>query len=149
MRPGSEIDETLENVTLLHKSESSYTVSTTLDSESEDSSRSIDNVCPYREYTRMAKSAPPGTVTICALAELLKPYGCTANEIGACLFALDTKNVGYVHMDVFRLHGVEAIAASTGLSWDRVESITASFLLQHSTQRAAQLVTEMKNCNFK
>jgi serine O-acetyltransferase len=146
-RPGSEIDETLENVTLLHKSDSSNTVSTT--PESEDSSNGIDNVCPYREYTRLAKLAPPGTVTICTLANLLKPYGCTANEIGACLFALDMKNVGYVHMDVFRLHGIEAIVASTGLTWDRAESITASFLFQHSSQRAAQLVTKLNNCHFE
>ena len=47
MRPGSEIDEMLENATLLHKSESSNTISTVLGSESKDSSSGMDHVCPY------------------------------------------------------------------------------------------------------
>jgi serine O-acetyltransferase len=47
MRPGSEIDEIMENATLLHKSESSNTISTVLGSESKDSSSGMDHVCPY------------------------------------------------------------------------------------------------------
>jgi hypothetical protein len=142
--PGSEIDETLEHVNLLHKSSSNTTVSTTLESEDDSD---LDNVCPYRDYIRLAKLAPPNTVTICTLSKLLKPYGCTACEIGACLFALDIKNEGYINMDVFRVNGAEAIVASTSLSRERVESIIATFLMGESTLRAAQLDNVLNQCH--
>jgi serine O-acetyltransferase len=139
--PGSEIDETLEHVNLLHNS---TIISTTLESEDDSD---LDNVCPYRDYIRLAKLAPPNTVTMRTLSKLLKPYGCTACEIGACLFALDIKNEGYINMDVFRVNGAEAIVASTSLSRERVESIIATFLMGESTLRAAQLDNVLNQCH--
>lgn len=154
-RPGSEMDETLEHVSLLHKSSSSSTVATTSLSETDEFSgseeevlggessgankepdsssssnirESVSSMCPYREYTHMAKRAPKHAITICSLQKLLKPHGCTSNEIGACLFALDTRNVGYCTLDVFAAHAVEVISASTCLGVNEVESLVAGFL---------------------
>jgi serine O-acetyltransferase len=139
--PGSDVDETLQNVSLLHKSESSATVGTAATALSEDeSSLSFDedddhqgpavgqgSVCPYREYMRLAKLAPHGTVTICTLNRLLQPQGCTAAEIGACMFDLDTKNVGYIKIEVFKQRAVEVITDRTNLDEAKVATLLTSF----------------------
>ena len=147
-RPGSEMDEGLEAVSLLHKSESSATVASTAPPSSVDLSEEEDScaeqretqedrlerevsVCPFRAYSAMARLAPRGCVTLCTLYKLLKPYGCSTCEIGACLFAMDTNNVGFVKMDAFRAGCVEAITANTKLDRETVEVITAEFLASH------------------
>lgn len=131
--PGSDVDVTLEGVSLLHKSESAATVTTAAASETDDSDNDDytgdgNCVCPFREYTYMAKNAPPGTVTIVTVGNLLCPEGCTKAEVGEVFFALDTKNVGYVHMDVFRLKCPELIEQYTSINPDRVVSLLSSFL---------------------
>lgn len=141
-RPGSVIDETLQSVSLLHKSDSFKSMDTADMTDSSFSSSVGDRVgmeeeedgvtvqacmCPYREYTRMSHGAPPGTITICTLAKLLRPFGCAHSEIGACIFALDTKNVGYVHMDEFRKNCVQVITKFTKLEPTAVENIMKAY----------------------
>lgn len=109
--PAKEMDRALSHVALLHKSKSSSTLSSTDaetttstisemdDSESESGSNDDDQMCPFREYTKLSKRAPPGTITICRLANLLLPEGCTRDEIGSIFFSLDIKNCGYVRRE--------------------------------------------------
>jgi len=61
---------------------------------------SPDSFCPFRDYTRMAATAPVGSLTIVRLHQVLEPYGCTHDEIGFSFFELDTQNVGYVRWNV-------------------------------------------------
>jgi hypothetical protein len=56
-----------------------------------------DDLCPFREYRHLAKRAPPGTITIITLAQILTPLGCTSCQVGACFFELDELHVGHVH----------------------------------------------------
>jgi hypothetical protein len=49
----------------------------------------------------MARHAPRGTVTILTLGKLLAPLGCSHEEIGSLFFAMDTRNVGYIHRKDF------------------------------------------------
>ena len=58
-------------------------------------------MCPFREYTKMAQKAPKGTVTITTMRDLLVPLKVSQSDIGGILFALDTKNVGYVRPEKF------------------------------------------------
>jgi len=131
-RPGSDMDETLQNVRRLHKSkdavqvgvnvttavnkttaasssdeltadetgseEEEYSTSDSLTS-AENNTNMTDNLCPWRHIALLGRSAPPGTLTICRLKQLLAPYHCTMAEIGSCFFALDTRMVGHVHTD--------------------------------------------------
>jgi serine O-acetyltransferase len=135
--PGSDMDETLQNVSLLHRSmslmrlsKSSHSTSTTeSETETEDDDRLAgDNCCPWRDYARMAKEAPKGTVTICTMRHLLLPERCSPMEFGLCLLELDEKNVGYVKMDVFRRNGVAAIVKHTSLSEERARQIVDKFV---------------------
>jgi serine O-acetyltransferase len=145
-RPGSEIDETLEHVSLLHKSQSLVSTSTvstnvmpseeessmephvessftsTSSEDDEDSNMLNDGqVCPFRNYQRMSKTAPIGTITICSLEKILKPLGCTLNEIGSVFFALDSRDVGYVHLDEeCRKNYMDAIVNNTRLTKEMV-----------------------------
>jgi serine O-acetyltransferase len=143
-KPGSEMDETLLNVSLLHKSESNVTTDPSSDdlAEQDDEemyeagahkgSRPSVSVCPYRVYANLACSAPPESITIFTLNDLLAPHGCTPCEIGACLFQLDTTNVGHVKTSAFRAHAVDVITKCTKLDRPLAESITASFLARNS-----------------
>jgi hypothetical protein len=56
-----------------------------------------DDLCPFREYRRLAQQAPRGTITIITLGQILAPLGCTSCQVGACFFELDERNVGHVH----------------------------------------------------
>lgn len=133
------MDETLENVSTLHKSESSVTMATqtTEESSSDDgmpdtsspSSSSGENgscFCPYRDYIRLAKLAPPGTISICSLHKILRPLGCSKIEINACFFALDTENVGHVKMGVFRSNAVDVIVEFTQLDRDTAQRVVSN-----------------------
>jgi len=139
--PGSDMDETLENVSLLHKSQSmaklrslsSRSTSTTESETDDEETLSDDSRCPWREYSRMAKMAPKGTVTICTLRHLLHPEGCTPMEFGLSFLELDEKNVGYVHMDVFRRKGVAAIVKHTSLDEARAQALVDSYVESNST----------------
>lgn len=103
--PASGKDDLLENVGLLHKSPScsdteaicsvSAGTTTTLSDDDEDTS---SGMCPYRKYTELAQAAPPNALTLCKLAKAMKERGCcNMNEIGSSFFALDKRNVGYLH----------------------------------------------------
>lgn len=153
-RPGSELDETLQRVSLLHKSKSAIRMrsnqesflghvtsfSTTSssseevvgiddddddhdDNDNDDNNRMNNgNVCPFRNYLRMSMTAPIGTITISSLSKILKPLGCTHNEIGSAFFALDTRDVGYVHLDEeCRKNFMDAIVKNTRLTKEMVE----------------------------
>lgn len=134
--PGSDMDETLENVSLLHKSKSllkltssSRSTSTTeSETETEDDEEGVDGRCPWREYVRMAKIAPKGSVTICTLKNLLLPEGCTPMEFGLVLLELDEKNVGYVYKDVLQRNGVAAIVKHTALDKARAQAIVDAYV---------------------
>eukprot|EP00934_Nitzschia_sp_Nitz4_P004662 Nitzschia sp. Nitz4//scaffold335_size18684//5600//7308//NITZ4_008769-RA/size18684-augustus-gene-0.11-mRNA-1//1//CDS//3329548273//4652//frame0 len=80
--------------------------------------------CPFREYTRMAESAPKGTVTIVTLRKLLSQL-CTSFEVGSTFFELDADNVGYVHYDdaKFPCRFAKALAASTDLPQERIQQL--------------------------
>lgn len=143
--PGSDMDETLENVSLLHRSQSMLKItessrSTSLtesetETETEEDERVLgeDSRCPWREYARMAKMAPKGSLTICTLKHLLAPEGCTPMEFGMCLLELDEKNVGYVYMDVFRRKGVAAIVKHTNLDEARAQALVHDYVESHSS----------------
>ncbi|CAB9507922.1 Serine acetyltransferase [Seminavis robusta] len=185
-KPGSTVDEMLQNVSLLHKSESSGTVATasltgsssvtsdrgldidhdeenhqiipeenggnghadkksTNNNNSSDSSNETNSVCPFREYVTMARSAPPGSITICALRRLLYPEGCSMFEIGGVLMQLDTKDVGYCKPQVFfgTSAGADAIVQNTQLTMERVTVIMAEFELQWKTEQS--LLKDLKH----
>lgn len=57
-------------------------------------------VCPYREYTRMALTAPPHAITILNLAQVfmsVDPQATTTDQVGCTFFELDLENVGHVY----------------------------------------------------
>ena len=137
LKPGSEIDETLQSVELLHKSRSAATVETvdnsSMDDDNNSSSSSLSSqdahCCPYRDYARMSKHAPPNTLTICALHKLLSPWKCGMNEIGACFFDIDARNVGYVRHDVVEKKGADAILEHfPHLEKERVQELVDTYL---------------------
>ena len=139
-QPGSEMDETLENVSLLHKSVSaagsleSYDSSADLSDilEEEHAESRGDSVCPYRKYQRLAITAPKGSITFGTLQKILQPFGCTHSEIGAVLFDMDSRNVGYVYVNEFRERSVDVILKNTSLK-DRelVENLINEYLQTH------------------
>lgn len=127
--PGSDMDETLNNVSLLHKSASATSslasvVPVTSDSESEESSSDNGPMCPWREYKEMAKLAPAGTIT---LPKLWKAWSksISLSDINDMWFALDTSNVGYVHRDVFQKMAPGVIGVQTKLDAAAVQELLA------------------------
>jgi len=127
----------LLSFSLLHKSASSSSSGATLSTEpttdeendhGDDDRSENDGVCPYREYARLARLAPKNSITICTLHKILAPLGCSHNEIASCLFALDVRNVGYVHRDVFAKQGVDVIVERTKLERTTVEKVVAMYL---------------------
>lgn len=72
------------------------------------------NCCDvFREYVRLAETAPPNTITIKTLGDLLKKRkDVTSAEIGAAFFALDTQNKGHVSAQTFFQRGKECIEAN-------------------------------------
>jgi hypothetical protein len=86
----------------------------------------------------MAKLAPADSVTICTLRKLLLPEGCSHAEIGDCLFELDSKNVGYVHTEVFKKRGLGVIVKYTPLEESRVEQIVAAFFEKYEEEKTRQ-----------
>jgi serine O-acetyltransferase len=141
--PGDSMDETLRNVSLLHKSVSAATMSATASETSSLSDVDIinghnsssnnhddsvnDDLCPFREMAHLAKSAPAGTLTICKLGSMLKKFGSSSCEIGSTFFQLDTRNVGFVKRDAFRKTGVEAIVQNTNLNRATAQQVVESF----------------------
>jgi serine O-acetyltransferase len=142
--PGSDMDDTLEHVNFLHKSESmsNTTVTTTTSGSSwgelseeenvdfaadESKTTGRDCFCPFREYKKLAKQAPKGSITIKCISRLLSPAGCTEDEVGQVFFALDSKNVGHVHREEFMMKCTEVITTFTSLGTKRVEELVADF----------------------
>jgi serine O-acetyltransferase len=144
VKPGSVIDGMLENVSLLHSSPSMSRMSDTTSSittstaseeelkEEENGNNPGASMCPWRDYTQLAKRAPPGSMTICTLRKLL--HDCTMEEVGNCFFALDTMNVCHVHMDVLLERGVGVIVQHTHLDKARVQDLVASFFRLEALQ---------------
>lgn len=158
--PGSDMDETLTNVTVFHKSTSSLATTASSSSvESEDDDGGGEDatavavptqqrrqtmpprfritedrscMCPFRGYTRLSLSGPKGSVTLWTLSDLLEPLGCTDDEIGSCLFALDTKSVGHVRKEVFCELGVDAIVQNTKLDVATAENAVSSYFAEHT-----------------
>jgi hypothetical protein len=136
--PAADVDELLNSVKLFRKSASDATLSTSDSSaditQLENGSPNNNNnqlsestMCPYREYARLSHTAPPGSITICVLHKLMKPYGCTMEQVGSCLFELDVKNVGYISASVFRKKGVSTILKYTPLDAETAERIVDSY----------------------
>jgi serine O-acetyltransferase len=90
----------------------------------QNSENPISGFCPFRNYTRLAQSAPPGAITIVHLQQLLKPLGCTGLKIGQVFFELDTRDVGYFypHPDM-QERVVHAIAEHTHLTKEQAEEV--------------------------
>jgi hypothetical protein len=136
--PAGNPDSGLKNVGQLHRSESTIaTAKTTVtnttaslskshseagsitsvdddgDQESSSSSSSTTSAfncfCPFREYTKMAKSAPVGSITFCAVKKLLLSAGCAPDKIGDIFFDLDQKNEGHIHVEAFCEHFSEVL----------------------------------------
>jgi serine O-acetyltransferase len=100
--------------------------------------------CPFRDYVKMARSAPKGTITLCTLRRLLHPEGCSIFDIGEILFALDTHNVGYVSPDVlFNDKGEALVAEKTRLPRDKVTTMMKKWQDQWPKEQA--LMQELKN----
>jgi serine O-acetyltransferase len=90
----------------------------------QNSENPISGFCPFRNYTRLAQSAPPDAITIVHLQQLLKPLGCTGLEIGQVFFELDTRDVGYFypHPDM-QERVVHAIVEHTHLTQEQAEEV--------------------------
>ena len=105
------------------------------------STASVNNnycCCPFRDYTRLAKTAPKGAVTIVHLRKLLRPYGCSELEIGQVFFHLDIKDVGYFYPSHDDNHErcIEAITKYTTLSFDRAKEIVSKSTCPNSISKS-------------
>lgn len=92
--------------------------------------------CPFRDFVHLAQFAPQGSITICTLRRILNPVGCTHSEVGEVLFALDTRNVGYIKPEIF--FGEEThkcIVECTHLDAAAVQDIMADFHEQWSNEQ--------------
>ena len=182
--PANMMDETLQQVSPLHKSASSATMTTTTSTvtNSTTSTTTTNNIqrdsiteedetgwndteeettteegnhsthsnkdqdhnnqhtpccCPFREFVHLARSAPPGSITICTLRRLLHPEGCSVSVVGEVLFALDTRNVGYVQPHVFFTPDTQKVLVDkTQLAPDRVAAMMAAFQEQWTQEQA-------------
>lgn len=137
--PASTMDRTLSKVALLHQGNSIVDSTTEEETSSSSSSegerdpgiisRAVQSWCPFREYTRMSKRAPPGTITICTLRKHLLPQGCSQDEIGSLFFSLDTRNVGYVHREAFEKNGKKQMALNLEqLPKERIDALWRDLL---------------------
>lgn len=92
--------------------------------------------CPFRDFVNLAKSAPKGSITICILRHMLNPEGCSSSDIGEVLFALDTRNVGYIKPDVFFNDTTTALLTDKAmLSPERAKQVMAEFKEQWTKQQ--------------
>mmetsp|Transcript_4694 Transcript_4694/g.7808 ORF Transcript_4694/g.7808 Transcript_4694/m.7808 type:complete len:397 (-) Transcript_4694:481-1671(-) len=133
--PGSEMDDTLQNVALLHKSASLVTMtpSTSVSSDLTDDDAdetSTNCMCPFRGYEKMTKGAPQDAVTWASIKKLMLLEGCTETECGQVFFQLDTKNVGYVHLDEFKKRGEEILSRFTSITPERMHELVTNFQLK-------------------
>jgi serine O-acetyltransferase len=156
--PASTMDESLNQVGMLHKCSVNSTISlstrsmTSNDDTTSEELNSFESapdtvfeqhfstnknhesdftpgsVCPFWHYTKMAQTAPKGTVTIETLRKLLLKEGCTQYEIGCMLFELDTQNVGYVDWGAFEQGYAAAFRnCITSISKTRMEELAKTF----------------------
>lgn len=155
-KPGSDMDETLHEVSLFRNKTSDVesivsTMVTTDGSEqtgyessepaasvsTNDNEEPWDPTCPYRDYVSMGKHAPCGAFTMGTLYSLLHKDGCTAVEIGACFFALDMENKGYISTNDFHERGYDALVSNTRIPRDRVRAIVDLFWADSARRREA------------
>uniref|UniRef100_A0A7S3KZ49 serine O-acetyltransferase n=1 Tax=Amphora coffeiformis TaxID=265554 RepID=A0A7S3KZ49_9STRA len=89
---------------------------------------STDAFCPFRDYIRLAKNAPPDSITFCTLKSLLQPEGCPLYQIGEIMFTLDTRNVGYVKPEAFLTNEAkQIIVEKTKWPLERVTAVLEKF----------------------
>jgi hypothetical protein len=88
-------------------------------------------VCPYRDYARMALSAPKGSITICTLSKLLRPYESTTHEVGGTFFELDTLNVGHFYWDAVHDCVAASLQNNTRLSTDQIATVLEHLRTKH------------------
>jgi hypothetical protein len=161
--PAETNDQTLSQVSALHKSVSDVTLgdlelgdlepytekqisSSAAESEEEEEERSLDrmtggdlnHLCPYRNYSLLAFKAPKGTVTILNLMKYLIPLGLKSCDIGPIMFDLDERNVGYVHTSEFEDRGKDCISRLTSLEAKDVDFVYDHVLADANAQKLAQ-----------
>jgi hypothetical protein len=160
--PAATNDQTLSQVSTLHKSVSDATLAggesdeketdESSSSSSSDEERNLDRVtggsmgqlCPYRDYTVLAFKAPKGTITINTLMKYLVPLGFTSCKIGPIMFDLDQRNVGYVHTSEFEERGKECLSRLTGLPSQDVDYAYDHILADATAQKLAQTSKKLR-----
>ena len=145
VQPGSEIDQSFRQVSLLRRQVSSITERTesfsdyslseafsesSLTDQEEDvpstrksDNKKVDALDPFRDYHILAKKAPPGTVTIVTMKNLFKLENLSSTEVGACFFELDTRGVGFISTEEFLERAPEVIKKCTGLAEERIRQV--------------------------
>lgn len=90
--------------------------------------------CPFRDYVHMSLSAPKGTLTIVSLQKVMRPEGCTSNEIGSTFFDLDLRNVGYVHWSEAYQLLPSSLSRNTRLTDDQIEAVVENLRVHYQSQ---------------
>ena len=158
--PAETNDQTLSQVSALHKSVSDATLGdlepddkdTSSSSVSSDEDTGLDKVtggdlnhlCPYRNYSLLAFKAPKGTVTILSLMKYLIPLGLKSCAVGPIMFELDQRNVGYVHTSEFEDRGKDCISRLTKLPSKDVDFVYDHILADANTQKLAQASKKLR-----
>ena len=202
--PGSIMDETLQNVQLMHKSASAATLETVASNNTDgtapltqltvvkatsayDENSSTDGVdhsssscsegeasepkarmrtkhkdvkkkkkdnkdndstdafCPFRDYIRLARKAPPDGITFCTLKSLLGSEGCPIYQIGEIMFTLDTRNVGYLKPEVFFTKEAQRIIAEK-TKWPLERVIVVLEKFRNNQQNTTTTTTTSSEC---
>lgn len=89
--------------------------------------------CPFRDYVHMAFMAPKGTITIVSLQKVMRPEGCTSNEIGSTFFDLDLRNVGYVRWSEAYEHLPPSLSRNTRLTQDQINAVVENLRLHYQS----------------
>lgn len=138
-KPGSDMDELLQNVQKNHQDkhpadviktpQSLPSMSSVTDSSTNSDDEEMDanhfygtSFCPWREYAKLARcEVPANCVSACLLKSILHPIGVI--PIFPILFALDHKNVGHVPVDIFEKEAETILLKLTKLNSEQVQSV--------------------------
>jgi len=158
--PAETNDQTLSQVSALHKSVSDATLGD-LEPDDKDASSSsvmsdedtgldkvtggdLNHLCPYRNYSLLAFKAPKGTVTILNLMKYLIPLGLKSCAVGPIMFELDRRNVGYLHTSEFEDRGKDCISRLTKLPTKDVDFVYDQILADSNAQKLAQASKKLR-----